>query len=176
MSSDLNLEPVSIPFTFNGNNYMLREASGKAAAEFRNAVIDRSVIGEDGKVKSIKSMADVEPLLVAGCVFEVVEDPTTKAKTEVTVPLSRVEQWPSRLQARLFTRIREISELGVEASERSLLGKALSVPGSPITLGQLRDYCAKLTDEQYKPLHKWLAPTAEEQAGNVQSGTTVGSA
>ncbi len=116
MTNDLNfddLTPVEIPFSLGGKNYVLREATGDAAVQYRNAVAASTQLA-DGKVSSIKNMADTEPFLVSLCVWELLEDGKERAITG-----ARVRSWPARVQRRLFKKIQDVSELD-EASLQEL--------------------------------------------------------
>lgn len=108
MSDNLNfddLTPIEIPFSYRGKDYILREATGDAACQYRNAVATATQLA-DGKVSGIKNMADTEPFLVALCVRELLGDGKERVVTGVVV-----RSWPARVQRRLFKKIQEISEL-----------------------------------------------------------------
>ena len=87
------LEPIQVEVRISGHQYVLREASGKAAGIYRNACMAAITIGPGGKATAMKNLADVEPLLVSLCLF----DSNNKA-----VPISTITAWPSRVQKALF--------------------------------------------------------------------------
>jgi hypothetical protein len=174
---DLNfdtLTPVELPVMVQGKSYILKEASGKAATIYRNALLASMTLGPDGKPTSLRGMASVEPLLVSHCLYTTKSDGNGELKADKLVTQATIESWPSRIQKTLFAKIKEVSMLQEEASERELLGKALSSPVSPLPLSDLKEFVDTLGDD-YEALKKWLEPTAEEKAKNLQKDTTAGS-
>lgn len=161
-----DLEEVTIPVHVKGEAYTLREASGRAAGKYRNACLECTTIGPDGKPTGFHNVADVEPLLVSLCLFD---------ENGRNVPQARIEQWPSRVQKALFNKAKEISDLdeGISA-EREQFVKALSVDESPISLQDFREWINKLNPNLYGDLQRWAAPTPEELAKNEQNGSPGG--
>lgn len=100
---DLTLREV--PVRLGGTRYLLREASGGAACGYRNAVLRATKLGPDGKPASFEGLADAEPVLVAGCLFE--ETPAGPRP----VPLATVRGWPAKVVKRLFLEAQKLSEL-----------------------------------------------------------------
>ncbi len=111
--------------------YLLREASEWAACAYRNEGM-KGARFEDGKLRSVDGVANVEPLLVHLCLFFAVGDPpdgtngsngTLKVAMEPTrgdplnVPLKTVRSWPSRIVKPLFDRAKQLSELEEDESE-----------------------------------------------------------
>ena len=105
-------ETIEIPFLVKGKNYILREASGETAVVFRNAQIECTTMGPEGKPKKFEGVADVEPLLVSRCSWE----QTTDGK-EKPVSIATVKSWPSRVQKKLFNDAKRISELDESSLE-----------------------------------------------------------
>lgn len=64
------LDPIQVPVTIGTKKYILQEASEAVAVKFNNARLEAARFN-DGKLSSVKGAADVEPLLVHGCLFEV---------------------------------------------------------------------------------------------------------
>jgi len=104
-----SLELIEVPFRHAGVDYVLREATGEAARQYRNAVIACTQFNSDGKPMSIKNVANVEPLLVHLCSFQA-------GKMGAQVSLDKVKSWPARMVKRLFDKAKEISHLD-EVSE-----------------------------------------------------------
>ncbi len=103
-----DLSVIEIPVNIENKKYILREASGAAACSYRNAMIECTQLGPDGKPTKLKGIANVEPLLVSLCLFD------DKNKR---VPVATIQSWPSRIQKTLFDKAKEISELGEEEEE-----------------------------------------------------------
>lgn len=153
------LEPVQIEVRISGHQYVLKEASGKAAGIYRNACMAAITIGPNGKATAMKNLADVEPLLVSLCLF----DSNNKA-----VPITTISGWPSRIQKALFEKAKEISELSETTDEKKLLDEALELPGAPA----LREWVESLP-EKFEPLKK-LFKSEQDKAKNEQSDMTDG--
>lgn len=93
---------VEIPVSIRGVAYVLKEASGDAAAKYRNACLRATRVGKDGKFSAVDGIADVEPLLVSLCLF------TQEGKR---VSDSVVRGFPSKAVKALFDKAKEISGL-----------------------------------------------------------------
>lgn len=106
-----DLRPQEFRFQVNGKKYILREASEGAATEYRSASLRGAEIihNEDRGDRTIRGMvgiADVEPLLVSRCVFEVLESGQEKA-----VPKVLIDGWPAKVVKDLFERVKQSSDL-----------------------------------------------------------------
>lgn len=117
-----DLEPIRISVTIGKKKYVLREASEDAACKYRNASTNCARM-DNGRVTGISGpIADVEPILVSLCLFEVYEHQREQKERPVT--LQQVRSWPARNVKPLFDRIIEISGLreeeDVEALERRI--------------------------------------------------------
>lgn len=105
-------EPVRIGKTW----YLLIEATGDAVRQWRNARLKASKL-EDGKLVSMEGLADIEPLLVSLCLYNL--DQTTATPTQPPhdivfkgqVAKEVVGAWPARVQTALYERIKKISDL-----------------------------------------------------------------
>lgn len=104
--SDLTV--IEIPVNISGEKYFLREASGEAACNYRNAVLKCTKLGPEGKPSSMEGIASVEPLLVSLCLVD------SEGKR---VPESLVKSWPSRVVKVLYDKAKEISELDDDTDE-----------------------------------------------------------
>lgn len=108
-----DLQPIEVPYKLGGKSYILKEASGDAVCKYRNALMKSAKMGDDLRVTSVDGIADVEPLLVSLCLFEVTE------KGHRPVSTADVRAWPNRVQKALFEKVKEISDLeDKEAKER----------------------------------------------------------
>lgn len=137
-------KPVEVPVTIEGKRYVLREASGDAGCRYRNYLLDNTEF-EEGKPKRTRGMANLEPLLVSLCLFELVIGPDGDVKGEKPVNIATVRSWPSHIQKTLYTRAKAIS--GLNETEE--------------TVEDLEKKLAKLKAQQ-------------EAAKNEQSGTMDG--
>lgn len=97
-----DLTPIEVPVLLGGKRFVLREASGEAGCKYRNAMLNCTQLGPDGRPASIRGLADVEPLLVSLCLF----DEQGKA-----VLLGTIRGWPARIQKALFEQAKFISGL-----------------------------------------------------------------
>jgi hypothetical protein len=109
---DLSL--IEVPVSIEGKKYTLREASGGAAIQYRNAMLASTKLGPGGTVTSVSGMANIEPLLVSLCLF----DEKGKRVSEATI-----KNWPSRVLKTLFDRAKEISELDEDGGDLESLNK-----------------------------------------------------
>jgi hypothetical protein len=112
-----DLAPIEEQFTnpFDGQEYVLRQASAAVAKRHHNARL-KGAFFKDGKVeKSLEGSADVGPLLVSGCVFGRKKDKNGECLDppvfDRPVSLQTVESWPDPLVERLFARAKEISNI-----------------------------------------------------------------
>ena len=104
-----DLTPAEVPVAIGGKTYVLREASGDAAVAYRNATMAGARIHESGTV--LGSAADAEPILIAKCLFQRIEQPDGTIK-ERPVSVDIIRSWPSRVSRKLFDRAKLISGLG----------------------------------------------------------------
>ena len=91
--------------------YVLREANGEASARYRSAQAACTDL-KDGQPVKIHGIGGLEPLLVSLCLFEVDKDKDGVIKGLKPVPEQRIRSWPQRVQATLYRKAIEISELG----------------------------------------------------------------
>lgn len=115
MSESLNFDAsaLEIPVTVGKDKYILREASGDAACNYRNKITSCAKrVGEETVIDG--PIADAEPMLVSECLFRVDEE--GKAFS-FHVDTATVREWPHRIVEVLFDKIQEISPIGVEGDE-----------------------------------------------------------
>lgn len=107
-----SLDPIEEVVHLGGREYRLRETSGDASVKFDNAKMACYEYHEvsDGsmKLKSIRNLADLEPLLVSLCLVDDAGNP---------VPESTIRGWPSKVQETLYQRIRVLSGLSEQSPE-----------------------------------------------------------
>lgn len=148
--------------------YVLREASGETASKYRNAALAALELGPEGKPKRIHNAASVEVMLVALCLYEVINGEVTKKP----VPAATIDAWPARVKKDLFNKVKDISELTEEGPEKQTLEEILARHDSPVSLADFRKYLEALPDEDeeynqdYRPFKTWFKPSAEEKAKN----------
>lgn len=94
-----------VPVTLEGTQYILRQASGDVAARYRNMVTKCTKL-RDGKVSGLEGVGDVEPQLVAWCLFRQTDN------GEQCVPLQEVRSWNEEVVRTLFDVAKDISNLG----------------------------------------------------------------
>lgn len=103
-----DLEPKTVRgIKYRGKSYVLRTASAGAGVKFKNARL-RALRMDDGKLVAFEGAADVEPLLVSLCVFELVR---TEDGREVEKPVDEavVRGWPGEMVKKLFDKAMELS-------------------------------------------------------------------
>lgn len=106
---NFDLEPVTKPATIRKQSYILTEASEGAACAYRNASM-KGVRMDEGKITSLGSMADAQPVLVAGCLFRL--DPGSDGGTvRVPVTIQFVKDLPSRVVRPMFDWVKKVSNL-----------------------------------------------------------------
>lgn len=130
-----DLKPVAIHLkNLLGKNYILREASGAAGTAYQNAMMSAARVDNDMNIKGVSNLADIEPLLLSMCLFEVT--PTG----EVPVSLTQVKLLPNRVQKQLYAIAREISDLNQkkpEPGEKDLFKDRLKNVQDPIGVGSV---------------------------------------
>jgi hypothetical protein len=165
-----DIVPAEVPVSYGGRHFILREASGDAAARYRNALLKSTKL-TDGKVSSMEGMADVEPLLVSLCLWEI--NPAGAGVKEGPVSLGFIRSMPARIVKALFEKVKVMSDLAETPDESPLL-KAISLPGSPVTVEAMRTFADSL-DDKHEAFKEMLKPSKEEEAKNSPSATTGGS-
>ena len=142
-----SLETIEIPVVgANGKKYILREASGEAAARF-NSMRGKCAKYADGGVSEVSGIGHIPLFLISLCLFSVKEDGT--ANLQSTVALSVIQVWPERVIRKLYAKALEISEIDQNDD-----------------LDSLR--------EQYKELGEQSAKMEEDAAKSEQKSTETG--
>lgn len=96
------LSPTEIPVKINGVEYLLKEATGDAVCQYRNATIKSMKFSDQGKATGFDGVADSEPLLVSLCLFN---------SEGNNVDIATVRKWPAHVMKALFNKAKEISDL-----------------------------------------------------------------
>ncbi len=160
----------------NGKTYILREATEDAATEYHNGLL-RSTKLADGKVCGIEGMADVQPKLVAKCLFEI--DPQGPGSAPGAVTVGFVRTLTSRVVKPMFEWVKTNSDLDRTNEEnpvRTGLFTALEKDDAPITKDEFVAYVKKLAGEdkdRYGDLWTLVKLTAEDEAKKLSPGGTV---
>lgn len=119
-----DLTPIEIPVQIANEKYVLCEASGEAAAKYRNHAMSCTIFNVDGKPAGMKGLGDIQAVLVSLCLFKCVG--TGSVTSLERVSLAFVNKLPERIVKPLFERAKAISELredsdeSVEALEKQL--------------------------------------------------------
>lgn len=129
------LDPIQVPVKLGNTWYILLEASGGAAVQYRNAVL-RSQRMDDGKLAGFDGLADAEPFAVSLCLYKAIHEgnqadgkPKLKLPRDKDdnpdpahlVPEATIRGWNNRVQKVLFERLQEISELDDKGDEAGLV-------------------------------------------------------
>ena len=95
--------PVQGP---DGNEYILKEANGRAVKEFTNARLSGVTLGIEGKPETVRGIGSLELLLVSLCLQRVDGKP---------VHLRELEKWSGKIITELYGIAKEIS--GIDEKE-----------------------------------------------------------
>ena len=106
MNFDDSIEPKSFPFRTGGKDYLVKEANGEAVIAYRKSILRSAKRGKDGSLNVGADLPDGEIQLIADCVFSQ-EDGKEKKIGKATVLA-----WPSRVLSWVFSKVKEISDLG----------------------------------------------------------------
>lgn len=169
MSDELNfdLAPQQLPVTLANDpalkgktrKCVLREASEDAACRYRNALLRATKLGPDGKPASIDGMADADPILVHGCLFEEYEQGGETKYRPFT--LKQVQDMPARVVQALCAKAKEMSKIDEGADTAESLDKQIT---------SLQERRARLAAEENGD-----SAAAEGSAKNSPNGTTASS-
>ena len=127
--SSLSVKEVPVTFT-NGSKWTLKEATGKAATDHRNAIMACTIWGPDGRAVGLKDLASVEARFVAACLFD------TNGKNPTP---QMVQAEPARVQKALYEKLKELSDFGEDTMQVKELTEALKRSDSPVTLEAFKE-------------------------------------
>lgn len=126
------LAPITVPIVGLDKPYILREADADAKATYQSATARAARFNEEGTVSSVEGLGNVEPQLVAACLYEAEcddkDDPDTyrlrltpqgDVDKRYLVKESVVRKMKSSVVSKLFDTIKDISEFeeGKETEE-----------------------------------------------------------
>jgi hypothetical protein len=110
---DINFDdptPASCDVTIGGVRYTLHEADGAASVEFRNAMLDATELGPDGKPQKLRGLASADPVLVSRCLRDDKGNP---------VSLQTILGWKASVYARLAAWVKDVSALMAEGTPKN---------------------------------------------------------
>lgn len=99
--------PKEYEFSYASKNYVLTEAFGDAEIGYENAII-KCAKPVDGKPTSAEGIPDIDPKLVADCLYETSD--TDGKRTPVSVKELRAK-FPGRLIKQLAKRVKQMSDM-----------------------------------------------------------------
>lgn len=187
VTSDFNgmdfdgLEPKEEKVRHRGIIYILREASEKAAVEWKNSHL-RSARVVDGKISSFGNMADGEPLLVSLCLYKADKngqlplDRNNNPDNASRVSVQTLLEWPSKVVARLFKRAKEMSDLEEQETQQVLEQRYQDTCKKLAALAENEEDKQKWKDWAVNTFCDHLAESdgpRDEPAKNGQSSTPV---
>lgn len=110
-----SLEPQEVRFQFRNQWYQLEEPSAGAIRTWRDALLDGTSVGADGKPVGLRVRAETDSLLVAKCLFKIsgVMQNTGPIDASRLIPctVEEVEALPHRLQSKLLEQVRSMGDL-----------------------------------------------------------------
>lgn len=151
-----DLEPIEKPFSYQGVDYILVEASADNVRKFNNERTSRIEFGTNGKVSRVNNVADLVFVLLHGSVLF--------AKDRTAVPEAKLKSWSGRLVEKLFTTLKIISGIdeGVTRQLRSF-SEILDEPTCPVNRQEFVGWIDSLNNPLYKELARILKePTVKE--------------
>jgi hypothetical protein len=150
-----DIQPIEIPFEYNGVKYLLKEANGAAAKRFKNERTNRLKYGPNGKLESLKDIADLAPMLVTLCV-------TTEKGA--AIPQTVIEQWPDKLVQRLFLKAKEISGFDeITVNPATILESLLSEKDAPFDQEKVKEWILTLDPTKYRDLQSKIKETSTKE-------------
>jgi hypothetical protein len=105
------LDPIKVPVRIDGKPYVIREASEAVAVRYKDLCMAAARMN-DGKVSGVVGLAESEPVLVQGCLFELLPlrgDPSDLVERPVSMAFVRA--LPHKVVKPLFERAQKISDL-----------------------------------------------------------------
>lgn len=111
--TNLDLTERTQIYTIGGERYILVEASGEAGCNYKNAAAKAVKMDNKGRPTGIGDIASARPILVAGCLFKLVDD------NRVPVALEVIKSWSDRIQQKLFDKAQELSGMNDEETGKN---------------------------------------------------------
>lgn len=139
-----SLDRIIVPITIGSRKFKLYDASEDAAVKFQN-IASRAAKFTGGELSGIEGAANVEPLLVSMCLWEV------KDGQEISISEGEIRKWPSRVVKPIFDKARKISGMDDDRFK--------TVQDVDKEIGRLQKRRAELVSDQTAPKDT-PAPTA----------------
>lgn len=113
--------PMEEEVTLGNAAYILREASGGAASEHKDATFKAVKVNNQTNTSTFAGIADADLVLLSRCLFED-KTPTDKPdrKMLMNVPLATIRSWPNRITEPLVKHLKEISGMETPETKESL--------------------------------------------------------
>ena len=102
--------PATCDVTIGGTKYTLHEADGTASVEYRNAMLDATELGSDGKPTKLRGLASADPVLVSRCL---------RGGNGALVSVETILGWKSKVYRHLAEWVKEVSGLLDEARPKN---------------------------------------------------------
>jgi len=119
--------PTEVPVIIGTEQFILREADETASCKYHNAIYRSSTLvgeGEDRKLVPGDGFADVEPILVAACLYRT----TKEGQRGPLVPYEEIMTWRADIVSKLFDKAKAISHIGTPGEKE----KAKNLPGATV--------------------------------------------
>lgn len=97
-----SLEPATLPVTYNGVKYVIREASEEAVIAYRSTM-SRGTTIEEGVVNISEGVSAADCVLVAYCLY--------KVDSPAHVDAQLVRAWPHRVVKPLYEWVKKVSDM-----------------------------------------------------------------
>lgn len=128
-----SLALTQVPIPIDGEAYILVEADEDARVTYQNINARAARFNEEGNLAGVDGIANVEPQLVAMCLYKAdasdVDDKSTyklrfdknnNIDRQFRVEEVKIKKWPGRIIGQLFDIIKDISELTEQETEEGL--------------------------------------------------------
>jgi hypothetical protein len=102
--------PATCDVTIGRTKYTLHEADGTASVEYRNAMLDATELGEDGRPARLRGLASADPVLLSRCLRD---------ENGAVVPVETILGWKSRVYRQLVEWVKDVSGLLDEARPKN---------------------------------------------------------
>jgi hypothetical protein len=102
--------PAVRDVTIGGARYAVHEADGTASVEYRNAMLDATELGVDGRPCRLHGLASADPVLVSRCLRD---------EKGAPVPLATILGWRAEIYSRLAAWIKDVSGILSEGSPKN---------------------------------------------------------
>lgn len=146
--------PKEEPIPIGDTTYILREASGGAASEHKDATFKAVKVNNQTNTSTFAGIADADLVLLSRCLFSKNENNILSA-----VPLASIRSWPNRITEPLVKYLKEISGMETAETKESLTKQRDDVTAK---LAKLNGHVEKEGEED--------ATAKDDSAKNSQAG------